>query len=282
MVTDPLHVSSPGTLDTADGGGAAVAPRDQPPLAGPAERAARWLRSRRTGPIARLRRVGRVGVDMARSPRFLPALPGALREALRGPASEADPPRSRAPRSFDAERTAAEDRLRAFSSRMRSNAGHPRMALIADDLLTTSLAEAWDVVAVRPEDWIAALAEAVPDVLLVESAWRANSGAWQYRIAWYAHPDAITPSDLRALLGWCAAHGVPSVFWDTAGAAQTGRFRESALLFDLIVTGASVAPTYLGAIERHCAAVAVAGEAAAPADGIPSLCELIERALRPA
>ncbi len=242
----------------------------------------RWLRSRRTGPIARLRRVGRVGIDIARSPRLVPALPGALLEALRGPASEADSPGPRPPRSFEAERVAAEHRLRALSSRIQSDSGHPRMALIADDPLATSLDEAWDLVAVRPEDWLATLAEEAPDVLLVESAWRGNTGAWQYRIAWYAHPDAITLRDLRALLGWCAAQGVPSVFWDTAGAAHTGRFRESAVLFDLIVTGAAAAPAYLGAIERHCAAVAVAGEAAAPTGGISSLIDLIGAALGPA
>jgi hypothetical protein len=80
-----------------------------------------------------------------------------------------------------------------------------------------------------------------PHLLLVESAWRGNGGAWQYRIAWHAHPDALLRRDLRALVGWCAARDIPSVFWDTTGVPGTDRFVDAAASFDLVAAPDEVA-----------------------------------------
>ena len=109
------------------------------------------------------------------------------------------------------------------------------VALVADEPLALALAPECTTIRIRPDDWPAVLADRQPDLLLVESAWRATAGAWQYRIAWYGHPLAIGLDDLRALTEWCRANGIPSVFWDTAGPVAAGRFDEAAALFDVIL-----------------------------------------------
>jgi len=165
-----------------------------------------------------------------------------------------------------------------------------RVAAIADDGLAGLLRETCDAVLVRPEDWRADLEARPPHLLLVESARRGNGGAWQYRIAWQAHPDALLRRDLRALVGWGAARDIPCVFWDTAGVPGTDRFVDAAASFDLVaapdevaaarhrdhpdrrgagvvVLPAPVGPDDLGAAFRRLAATAgirIAGEPGEP------------------
>ncbi len=229
--------------------------------AGRAERALRWLRNRRTGPLPRIRRMARVVLLLTREPRSLPSFPAALLEAARLPRREASPT-SVAPRSYAAEREAARRRLRYLS---RAVAGVPgddlvglRLALIADERLAHDLAATCETVSVRPEDWRAVLGARPPHLLVVESAWRGNGGAWQYRIAWYAHPDALLLPDLTALLAWCAQHDVPSVFWDTCGGADVDRFRAAAARFDLILAPDDASAAWYAELpERRGAGVAV-------------------------
>ena len=110
------------------------------------------------------------------------------------------------------------------------------VALIADEPLALALGPECRTIRVRPQDWQAELAATRPDLLLVESAWRGNAGAWQYRIAWYGHPTSIGLADLRALTAWCADNAIPTVFWETSGPVARGRFDEAACLFDVILT----------------------------------------------
>ena len=110
------------------------------------------------------------------------------------------------------------------------------VALVADEPLALALGPECRVICLTPGNWPEELAANRPDLLLVESAWRASAGAWQYRIAWYGHPTSIGLVDLRALAAWCTANGIPSVFWETSGPAARGRFDEAASLFDVILT----------------------------------------------
>ena len=129
------------------------------------------------------------------------------------------------------------------------------VALVADEPLALALGPECHTICLTPENWQSVLAARRPDLLLVESAWRASAGAWQYRIPWYGHPTSIGLVDLRALTAWCASNDVPSVFWDTAGPVGRGRFDEAASLFDVILTTDACAlahydvlPTRRGAI----------------------------------
>jgi hypothetical protein len=176
-------------------------------------------------------------VDVARSPRALPALPGALLAAARLPPIGAGLLPARPSRSLEPERAAARDRLIAFDRAVVDAARPLRVALIADEALSARVAATCEATAIRPEDWRAMLTAAAPDVLVIGSAWYGNGGAWQYRVGWYAHPDALLLPDLRALLAWCGEARVPSIFWDTGGARTVPRFGDAAGLCDLILAG---------------------------------------------
>ena len=129
------------------------------------------------------------------------------------------------------------------------------VALVADEPLARALGPECRVIAISPGDWQATLEADRPDLLLVESAWRANGGAWQYRIAWYGHPISIGLPDLRALTGWCSANRVPSVFWDTAGPVARGRFDEAASLFDVILSADPAGLAYYDSLSTRRAAI---------------------------
>lgn len=230
-------------------------------LAGRLERVTRWLRDPRSGPAVRLRRIGRVIVDVGRSPRAMPALPAALLAAARMPPIGAGLPPPRPPRSLEPERAAARGRLAAFDQLAAVTPPRRlRIALIGDAPLAAWFGESCTVIAVRPEDWRDTLGPSPPDLVVVGSALYGDDGAWQYHVAWYAHPDALLLRDLRALLTWSAEAGIASIFWDTQGAAGVRRFRASAALCDLIVAAdpAAVA-AYAALTDRRGAGVVDAG-----------------------
>lgn len=178
---------------------------------------------------------------VTRQPKLLGRIPGAALRAVRGGGSGGPAPeRPRVPTPPDLRR------MGGSSSAARIGAGrHARsltIGLVADEPLTLALGGECTSVVLTPANWRAAVAATRPDFILVESAWRAAAGAWQYRIAWYGHPTSIRLLDLRALTGWCSANDVPSIFWDTAGPVGRGRFDEAAALFDVILT---TDPAYL-------------------------------------
>ena len=212
----------------------------------------RVLRQRVLQANARLTSMGRlVRAWMAirsaiRRPWRLPRLPLDLYRAVqRGPATSLEDDEG------DDEETAAERAVRQAAERREAAAreihqragqersGSPRrlrVALIADPLLTAGLAPECDLLPVTPEDWRSRLEQEPPDLLVVQSAWHGNQGAWQYRVAWYAHPWSLSLSDLHALVDWCVARGIPTIFWDTAGPLHFERFAPAAQLFDQILT----------------------------------------------
>ncbi len=187
-------------------------------------------------------------------PTLLAHLPGATIRAISGRKRAAREPAATAA-SAVAPPPAA--RLGAQPSRIplpRDLAGLT-IALVVDEPLALALAPECTTIRVRPDDWQAALTQRRPDLLLVESAWRATAGAWQYRIAWYGHPLAIGLDDLRALTEWCASNGIPSVFWDTAGLVAEGRFDEAASMFDVILVAEPATIAHYDALPTRRASV---------------------------
>jgi glycosyltransferase involved in cell wall biosynthesis len=192
----------------------------------------RWLNER----TSELRAFGAAAqaVQAARrvvhQPSLLARVPGAAMRVISGARPAASEPAATAATAPPAARLGAPSRI----SLPRDVAGLT-IALVADEPLALALAPECTTIRIRPDDWQAVLVQRRPDMLLVESAWRATAGAWQYRVAWYGHPLAIGLDDLRMLTGWCASNGIPSVFWDTAGPVAEGRFDEAASLFDVIL-----------------------------------------------
>jgi hypothetical protein len=123
------------------------------------------------------------------------------------------------------------------------------VAVIADRIALESYRLDWDVVTIRPEDWAMVLTVAPPDLLVVDSATDANGGAWTYRIAWTAHPDFFLQRDLGALVGWCAARAIPTVFRARdEGDTSVGVWADAARLFDLVLTSDEVAASAYGSL----------------------------------
>jgi SAM-dependent methyltransferase len=110
------------------------------------------------------------------------------------------------------------------------------VAAIMDEMSAACFAPECRLRRVGSDDWRERLEERRPDLLFVESAWAGNTGSWQYQVASYTHPDSIGLPKLTALVEWCRAHGVPTVFWNKEDPVHFGRFKEAAGLFDHVFT----------------------------------------------
>jgi spore maturation protein CgeB len=121
--------------------------------------------------------------------------------------------------------------------------GHPLVGSVLDTFTSSCLAPDCDLLGVRPDNWRYAFERQRPDFLLVESAWHGNDDAWQYRVASYASPP--DRQSLPAMLKWCRAHGVPTIFWNKEDPVHFDRFIASARRFDVILTtDADCVPRY--------------------------------------
>ena len=108
-----------------------------------------------------------------------------------------------------------------------------QMACIFDEFSMTCFEKEVNLITFTPDNWQEVLSENIPDVLFVESAWRGNFGAWEYKIAKYNNQDK-TP--LTKLLNWCKQNQIPTVFWNKEDPIHFERFIDTAKLFDYIFT----------------------------------------------
>lgn len=107
-----------------------------------------------------------------------------------------------------------------------------RVAVVLDEFSARALAPEWQQVPVTPRDWRVRLAREPVDLLVVESAWHGNGGAWSSHLV---GPSAPRPA-LRELVAWCRERGVPTVFWNKEDPAHYADFLDSARLFDHVFT----------------------------------------------
>ncbi|RWZ59081.1 hypothetical protein EQV77_09020 [Halobacillus fulvus] len=133
----------------------------------------------------------------------------------------------------------------APSNRVRSapkNVTDIKMACIFDEFTTTCYQEEVELITFTPDNWETVLTENIPDVLMVESAWQGNNGAWQYKIGKYNNADQ---SSLFDVLEWCQSNDVPTVFWNKEDPIHFHKFVDTAKLFDYIfTTDALMIPKY--------------------------------------
>jgi spore maturation protein CgeB len=108
-----------------------------------------------------------------------------------------------------------------------------KVACIFDEFSMTCFGKQVQLITFTPENWGEVLGENKPDVLMVESAWRGNFGAWEYKIAHYNNQDK-TP--LFELLKWCKRNGVPTIFWNKEDPIHFDKFIDTAKRFDFIYT----------------------------------------------
>ncbi len=111
-----------------------------------------------------------------------------------------------------------------------------KIALIADDLTASGLAENARLTQITPFSRYYAMRLYRPDVLLVESAWNGWRGKWRYGVASYADHPERNSSKLRDLVARARDLGIPTVFWNKEDSVHFERFIDSASLFDVVLT----------------------------------------------
>ncbi|SKC38959.1 glycosyltransferase family protein [Krasilnikoviella flava] len=105
-----------------------------------------------------------------------------------------------------------------------------RAGVVLDDFSFLALGYEWEQVRLTPESWRSEVADL--DLLFVESAWRANGGAWQYQLTGPSAPG----DDVRALVAACRERGIPTVFWNKEDPVHFEDFVDTAALFDRVYT----------------------------------------------
>lgn len=106
------------------------------------------------------------------------------------------------------------------------------VAVILDPFSELAFRYEWDQLLVTPGGWREELAVRRPALLFVESAWQGNQGAWRLAMSTERGPS----EELRALVAWCQAEGIPTVFWNKEDPPNYDRFVETAKLFDQVFT----------------------------------------------
>lgn len=117
-----------------------------------------------------------------------------------------------------------------------------KIACIFDEFSMTSFSKQSNLITFTTENWLEKLTEEVPDVLIVESAWKGNFGSWEYKIAKYNNQDQ---SALIELIEWCKSNGIPTAFWNKEDPIHFEKFIHTAKMFDFIfTTDADMIPNY--------------------------------------
>ena len=117
-----------------------------------------------------------------------------------------------------------------------STTGDLRVACILDEMSYQSFEPECHLVTFGPHNWLEVLEREMPNLLLVESAWRGNGGSWEYKVGSYSYPESVGLPDLAALVGWCHREGIPTVFWNKEDPIHFVKFKEAAALFDVVFT----------------------------------------------
>jgi predicted nucleic acid-binding Zn-ribbon protein len=126
-----------------------------------------------------------------------------------------------------------------------------RVAGVLDEMSAACFEPDCDLLRIESEGWAEALEAHEPHLLLVESTWQGNHGAWQYMVASYTHPDYIGLPNLKALIAWCRERDIPTVFWNKEDPVHFERFKEAAALFDYIFTSDANCIDRYAALERE-------------------------------
>jgi len=110
------------------------------------------------------------------------------------------------------------------------------VAVVLDPFSELAFRYEWNQVTFGPDDWRAVLEGTRPDLLFVESAWQGNTTKGQGRWRLHMTRDDRPSPELTALLAWCRAEGIPTVFWNKEDPPNYDKFLETARLFDQVFT----------------------------------------------
>jgi hypothetical protein len=162
----------------------------------------RWLRSRQSGPIYRIRRAYMI----VRAGGPVRGLPKALaRELFRR--SDLSPS-TLVIQAYTVDPKALHLRLQRVKQR-RSKAEVQRIAAISGQRFEQVATGDLRFTSLFPEDWQSSIQVFDPDVLLVDAGSLQPTGAWAYRLAWSLSADRVAERDLRALRARADVRAMP-------------------------------------------------------------------------
>jgi spore maturation protein CgeB/SAM-dependent methyltransferase len=132
----------------------------------------------------------------------------------------------------DVEQKTAKVNVSAVQSGARKkNVKTLTVGCILDEFTAACFAPECSLVTFRPDNWENVLERSPIDMLFVESAWRGNEGAWQYKIV-----SVPKGHELDDLIKYCRSKNIPTVFWNKEDPVHFDRFIKSASLFDYVFT----------------------------------------------
>ncbi|MDA3857309.1 MAG: glycosyltransferase [Roseovarius sp.] len=104
-----------------------------------------------------------------------------------------------------------------------------RVATIMDEFTYNSYAPECDLMQLTPEAWGQELSNFMPEMLLIESAWRGKGEKWGSKVGHLS-------SELRHIISWCKERGIPTVFWNKEDPVHFETFLTTANQFDMVCT----------------------------------------------
>lgn len=107
-----------------------------------------------------------------------------------------------------------------------------RVAVVADEFTTRTLAARIAIVPVPRDDPASALSDEI-DAVFIESAWEGNAGEWSHGVGYY---DDESFASLRALVDAAKSRGIPTVFWNKEDPVHVKRFLRAATACDHVFT----------------------------------------------
>ena len=111
-----------------------------------------------------------------------------------------------------------------------------KIALIADELTSSSLDKESIIKHVTPLNYKLVLNFFKPDFLFVESVWQGHKNRWKYKVASYPDYPKRNNNKLQKVVNYAKQLGIPTVFWNKEDGIHFNRFIDSAKLFDHIFT----------------------------------------------
>lgn len=85
----------------------------------------------------------------------------------------------------------------------------------------------------RTDNWYALSEKYNPILMFIESAWKGNSGNWQYRVSRYSNKPG---NEIAQLCTFFKNESIPTVFWNKEDPVHHDRFMDSASLAEYIFT----------------------------------------------
>lgn len=117
-----------------------------------------------------------------------------------------------------------------------------RVAVVADEFTTSTLAAEVEVLSLDRDGWPKQLEAFKPHLVFIESAW-AIGQSWHRGVGFYSDEEH---ADFRALITECRSKNIPTVFWNKEDPVHFNRFVRAAVECDhIFTTDADMIPKYL-------------------------------------